>query len=98
MNRNLSGNYNINRNVAGNINRNIARNTAPNIKYVYRSDRRGYWRNGGWVVVPGVAGATYSYVASNCAYQYSKWQATGRTYWRNLYNACSKVADEPPLQ
>ena len=24
-----------------------------------------------------------------CSYQYSRWQATGSTYWRDLYYQCS---------
>jgi hypothetical protein len=27
----------------------------------------------------------------------SRWQATGSTYWRDLYNVCVNVVDEPPL-
>ena len=101
VNRNWSANRDINRNISRNvnvnrdINRNVSRNVNVNRTYAYRNGRRGYWRNGVWVVAPAVAGATY---VASCGYQYSRWQATGSTYWRDLYNACSKVADEPPLQ
>ena len=28
-----------------------------------------------------------------CAYQYGGWQATGSTYWRDLYYQCTKASD-----
>jgi hypothetical protein len=33
---------------------------------------------------------------ASCSYQYSRWQATESTYWRDLYNVCVNVADERP--
>ena len=92
VNRNWSANRNINRdisrnvNVNRNINRNVSRNVNVNRNYAYRNGRRGYWRNGVWVVAPAVAGATY---VASCGYQYSRWQATGSAYWRDRYYQCS---------
>jgi hypothetical protein len=34
---------------------------------------------------------------ASCGYQYSRWKATGSAYWRDLYNVCVSVADEPPV-
>jgi hypothetical protein len=45
---------------------------------------------------PADARATGGGLAS-CSYQYSRWQATESTYWRDLYNVCVNVADEHPL-
>ena len=92
VNRNWSANRNINSsisrnvNVNRNINRNVSRNVNVNRTYAYRNGRRGYWRNGVWVVAPAVAGATY---VASCGYQYSRWQATGSAYWRDRYYQCS---------
>lgn len=72
------------RNVRRNVNR--TRNVNVNRRYVYRNGRRGYWRNGVWVVVPAVAGATY---VASCTYEYGRWQATGSTYWRDRYYRCA---------
>jgi hypothetical protein len=88
ISRNVSRNVNVNGNVAGTTDRNI--------KYVYRNGQRGYWRNGAWIAAPAVGAAIYGYVPSSCAYQYGKWQVTGSTYWRDLYNACSKAFGAPP--
>ena len=78
----------VNRNWSANrhINSSISRNVNVNRTYAYRNGRRGYWRNGVWIVAPAVAGATY---VASCGYQYSRWQATGSTYWRDLYYQCS---------
>jgi hypothetical protein len=88
VNRNWSANRNINSSISRNVNvnRNINRNVNVTRTYAYRNGRRGYWRNGVWVVAPAVAGATY---VASCGYQYSRWQATGSTYWRDLYYQCS---------
>jgi hypothetical protein len=83
VNRNFNANRNINRNVTRNVNRTVNR------QYVYRNGRRGYWRNGVWIAVPAVAGATYGYVAS-CAYEYRRWQNTGSAYWRDRYYQCAQ--------
>jgi hypothetical protein len=80
---------NVNRHVNRNINRNISRNVNRHVdrnRYVYRNGRRGYWRNGVWFAVPAVAGATY---VASCSYEYSRWQATGSSYWRDRYYACA---------
>jgi hypothetical protein len=88
VNRNWSANRDINRSISRNayVNRTINRNVDVNRAYAYRNGRRGYWRNGVWIVAPAVAGATY---VASCGYQYSRWQATGSTYWRDLYYQCS---------
>ena len=79
-NRNWAGGGNINRNVTRNVNRNVNR------RYVYRNGRRGYWRNGVWILAPAVAGATY---VASCAYEYGRWQSTSSTYWRDRYYECA---------
>jgi hypothetical protein len=75
------GNVSINRSTTRNVNRTVNR------QYVYRNGRRGYWRNGVWVVAPAVAGGTYGYRAA-CSYEYRRWQSTGSSYWRNRYYQC----------
>jgi hypothetical protein len=47
--------------------------------------RRGRWVNGVWVV-SGVAASVAVGTASNCAYYWREWKATGRSYWRDRYN------------
>lgn len=83
-------NRNINRRVTRNVNRRVNRNVVVNRdrrrRYVYRNGRRGYWRNGVWIVAPLVAGATY---VASCSYEYNRWQSTGSSYWRNRYYACA---------
>ena len=79
-NRNWAGGRHINRNVTRNVTRNVNR------RYVYRNGRRGYWRNGVWVLAPAVAGATY---VASCAYEYGRWQSTGSSYWRDRYSECA---------
>ena len=37
-----------------------------------------------------VGGAPY---LTSCAYQYGRWQATGSTYWHDLYYLCTKASD-----
>ena len=86
VNRNWSANRDINRSISRNVEREPEhqpqrqRNVNVNRTYAYRNGRRGYWRNGVWIVAPAVAGATY---VASCGYQYSRWQATGSTYWRD---------------
>jgi len=77
---NVSRNRNVNRNVSRRVDRNVDR------KYVYRNGRRGYWRNGAWILAPAVAGATY---VASCSYEYNRWQATGSSYWRDRYQNCA---------
>lgn len=84
VNRNVNARRNVNRNVT--VNRTVNRNV--NRRYVYRNGQRGYWRNGVWVVAPAVAAAGAGYVAS-CAYEYSRWQSTGSSYWRDRYYRCA---------
>ena len=58
----------------------------------YPAARGAYWRRGAgrWVngvwVVNGVAASVAVGTASNCAYYWRNWQATGRPYWRERYN------------
>ncbi len=87
--RAMHGNINrshVNRNVNVNRSRHVNRDVNVNRKYVYRNGRRGYWRNGVWVVAPLVAGATY---AASCSYEYNRWQSTGSSYWRDRYYNCA---------
>ena len=86
--RNRHVNVNRNRNVHRSVNRNVNRHVNRNVnrRYVYRNGRWGYWRNGVWIVAPAVAGATY---VATCAYEYTRWQATGSTYWRDRYYQCA---------
>ena len=85
--RALRGNVNRNRVTSRSINRNVTRNVSRTVnrQYVYRNGRRGYWRNGVWVLAPAVAGAAY---VASCAYEYGRWQSTSSTYWRDRYYAC----------
>jgi len=85
---NRSRNVSRNRNVNVNRNRNVTRHVDRNVnrRYVYRNGRRGYWRNGVWVVAPAVAGAAY---VASCAYEYNRWQATGSISWRDRYYRCA---------
>ena len=86
--RALRGNVNRNRVVSHSINRNVTRNVSHTVNrhYVYRNGRRGYWRNGMWVLAPAVAGAAY---VASCAYEYGRWQSTASAYWRDRYYACA---------
>jgi hypothetical protein len=47
--------------------------------------RPGRWVNGVWLV-NGVAASVAVGTASNCAYYWRQWKATGRSYWRDRYN------------
>jgi len=86
INRDVSRNVNVNRNVA--INRTLNGNLNVNRKYVYRNGKRGYWRNGVWILAPVVAGTTYGYVGTSCNYAYNRWQNTNSIYWRDRYYQC----------
>ena len=88
VNRNVNVNRSrhVNRDVNVNRSRHVNRDVNVNRKYVYRNGRRGYWRNGVWVVAPLVAGATY---AASCSYEYNRWQSTGSSYWRDRYYNCA---------
>jgi hypothetical protein len=87
VNRGHNVNRNVNRNVSRNVDRNINRNVNRDRRYVYHNGRRGYWRNGVFVVAPAVAGATY---VASCAYEYGRWQSTGSSYWRDRYYSCAQ--------
>ena len=87
VNRGRHINRNVHRDVNRTVNRNVTRNVERNRRYVYYNGRRGYWRNGIFVVVPAVAGAAY---VASCAYEYNRWQNTGSDYWRNRYYACAQ--------
>jgi hypothetical protein len=84
-NINRSGSRNINRDANRTVNRNV--NRTVNRNFVWHNGRRGYWRNGVFIAVPAVAGATY---VASCTYEYSRWQSTGSSYWRDRYYACSQ--------
>jgi hypothetical protein len=79
-NRVANRNINVNRNVARHVDRDVNRH------YVYRNGRRGYWRNGIWVLAPVVASGAY---VASCSYEYNRWQSTGSTYWRDRYYQCA---------
>ena len=87
VNRGRHVNRNVTRNVDRNVNRTVNRNIHRDRKYVYRNGRRGYWRNGIFVIAPAVAGATY---VASCAYEYGRWQSTGSSYWRDRYYDCAQ--------
>ena len=91
VNRNANINRNINRNVIANRNVNVTRNVARtadrNIKYEYRNGRRGYWRNGVWILAPAAA-VTYGYIGASCDYLFKEWQATSSTDARDSYYQC----------
>jgi hypothetical protein len=91
INRNINRNANVNRNVHVNrnvnVNRNVARTADRNVKYVYRNGKRGFWRNGVWVLAPAAA-VTYGYIGASCDYLFKEWQATGSIDARDGYYQC----------
>ena len=69
--------------------RNVGR-YARNYDYGYRGRYYrgpGHWVNGVWVATGVAAGAAA--VRNSCNYYYRRWQATGSSYWRNLYAECT---------
>ena len=91
VNRNINRNVNVNRNVNAtrnvNVHRNVTRTANRNIKYEYRNGRRGFWRNGVWVLAPAAA-VTYGYIGASCDNLFREWQATGSIEARDGYYQC----------
>jgi hypothetical protein len=86
-NRNINFNRNVNVNSNVNVNRNVARIANRNIKYEFRNGRRGFWRNGVWVLAPAAA-VTYGYIGASCDYLFKEWQATSSIEARDSYYQC----------